>query len=241
MAPIIYHGTPMTPAAALQAIMPGRAACVSFFRPDNLEALLAICPQLMFRSRRIQLLDEGPARRARMGRVRSTCLVARLLSVAGAADLPAGSLGDHARQSWSAIAVQRWPVKRLAIRTFAWRPCLAHGRLHKSTGAPVRSFSSRLHRMDRRSKEAPGRVLGLPPRDGQGCRAHGQSMAPAAHVARDSGCFRLPIHQRRQHEPGAEWASIPGQYGSARHLGSLSNRSVGRAAGLCRQIGGEAP
>ena len=44
----VYHGTPMTPRAALNSIMPGRAACVSCYRPDDLEALLAICPQVMF-------------------------------------------------------------------------------------------------------------------------------------------------------------------------------------------------
>lgn len=30
--PTIFHGTPLTPRAALQALLPGRAACVSFWR-----------------------------------------------------------------------------------------------------------------------------------------------------------------------------------------------------------------
>ena len=32
--PTIYHGTPMTPRAALLDVLAGRAACVSFWRPD---------------------------------------------------------------------------------------------------------------------------------------------------------------------------------------------------------------
>lgn len=46
---IIHHGTPMTPRAALLAVLPGRAACVSFARPDDVEAVEAVCPRIMFR------------------------------------------------------------------------------------------------------------------------------------------------------------------------------------------------
>lgn len=44
---VIYHGTPVTPNAAFDAIMPGRAACVSFFRPDQINRASALCPKLM--------------------------------------------------------------------------------------------------------------------------------------------------------------------------------------------------
>ena len=49
MNPVIYHGTPMTPRAALLSVCKGRAMCVSFFRPDDVEAVEAISPDIMFR------------------------------------------------------------------------------------------------------------------------------------------------------------------------------------------------
>ena len=44
---IIYHGTPMTPRAALLDVCDGRAMCVSFYRPDDVEAVEAISPAIM--------------------------------------------------------------------------------------------------------------------------------------------------------------------------------------------------
>lgn len=35
LAPIIYHGTPMTPKPAFRKVMLGRAVCVSYYRPDQ--------------------------------------------------------------------------------------------------------------------------------------------------------------------------------------------------------------
>ncbi len=52
-AKVIYHGTPLTPRAALLDVLPGRAGCVSFFRPDDTEAVEAVCPRVMFRQRGI--------------------------------------------------------------------------------------------------------------------------------------------------------------------------------------------
>lgn len=37
----IYHGTPMTPRAALRAVGAGRGLCVSFFRPDDIRRAVA--------------------------------------------------------------------------------------------------------------------------------------------------------------------------------------------------------
>jgi hypothetical protein len=48
MAPTIYHGTPMTPRAALEAVLRGRGACVSFYRPDDVVAVEAVCPFIMY-------------------------------------------------------------------------------------------------------------------------------------------------------------------------------------------------
>lgn len=47
MMPTAYHGTPMNPDAALRDVMPGRAGCVSFYRPEDLAPILETCPQVM--------------------------------------------------------------------------------------------------------------------------------------------------------------------------------------------------
>lgn len=44
---LVYHGTPLTPRAALLA-MEGRAFCVSFFRPDNADDVESIAPFVMY-------------------------------------------------------------------------------------------------------------------------------------------------------------------------------------------------
>ncbi len=48
--PIIYHGTPLTPRSALLDVCNGRAMCVSFWRPDDVEVVEAISPASMFDS-----------------------------------------------------------------------------------------------------------------------------------------------------------------------------------------------
>jgi hypothetical protein len=45
---IIHHGTPMTPRAALLEVCVGRAMCVSFYRPDDVDAVEAISPAIMY-------------------------------------------------------------------------------------------------------------------------------------------------------------------------------------------------
>lgn len=46
--PTIYHGTPITPRAALLDIGAGRAMCVSFFRPDDVDVVEAVSPAVMY-------------------------------------------------------------------------------------------------------------------------------------------------------------------------------------------------
>jgi hypothetical protein len=43
----VYHGTPLTPAPALAAAA-GRSFCVSYFRPDSVEAVEAMAPHIMY-------------------------------------------------------------------------------------------------------------------------------------------------------------------------------------------------
>lgn len=44
---LVYHGTPLTPRSALMAVA-GRAFCVSYFRPDNVEDVERIAPFIMY-------------------------------------------------------------------------------------------------------------------------------------------------------------------------------------------------
>lgn len=43
-----YHGTPLTPTAAFNAGMHGRGACISFFRPDQVELAEQVCPHIFY-------------------------------------------------------------------------------------------------------------------------------------------------------------------------------------------------
>ena len=65
---IIYHGTPITPRSALLEVCKGRAMCVSFFRPDDVEAVEAISPAVMFRQRSIFNVEGGTTQRRGVGR-----------------------------------------------------------------------------------------------------------------------------------------------------------------------------
>lgn len=205
--PVIYHGTPLTPRAAFNSVMPGRAACVSFFRPDDLEAVLAVCPQAMFRPRGVQLLDAGDARRSRMGRGRPSTVVAGLLRLAGTEPVSSGAVGDHAGQSCGADPAQRWASERLAIRGSRGAG-LAYGRACRETGEAVRSISPCLCRVDRRSETRAGGLRGLLSQDGRGCQADGQHVAPAAYATRHPRRSGVSVHQRGQHLAGAERASL---------------------------------
>lgn len=199
----IYHGTPMTPRAALNAVLPGRGGCISFYRPDDLEAVLAVCPQVMFRPRGVQLLDGGNARREGMGRGRPSSLVVSLLRLAGTDPVHAGTMGDHARQSSGAIPAQRRVAQRLALRG-SGRACLAYGRADRAAGKTVRPALTGLHRLDRRPEAGTSGMRRLPSQDGRGCSVDGQPVAPAAYAARNSRRMGLPLYQRGQHVSGAE-------------------------------------
>lgn len=201
--PVIYHGTPLTPRAALEAVMPGRAACVSFFRPDDLEAVLAVCPQVMFRPWSLFLLDAGHACREGMGRGRPSSVVERLLQMVGAGAVSPGAMGDHAGQPGGAFPAQRRASERLAV----WRSGLAgmaHGWVDREACSPLREVSPRLPRLDRRSEERASGMRRLSSQDGGSRPADGQYLAPAAHAAGNSRGLRLSVPQRRQHLTCAE-------------------------------------
>lgn len=208
MSPTIYHGTPMTPRAALTAVMTGRAGCVSFYRPDDLEALLAVSPQLMFRPRRVLSLDGSDAGRWRMVRRRQAGLVEGLLPMARADAFPTWAMGNPARQSWRTVADQRWLVERLAVWALERCAGLAHGRTNRAVIETVRQIRPRLHRLGWSSQAGAGRLSIVPSSYGRRGDGPRQRMATASYAARGRGCFRVSLHQRGQHFARTEWVAL---------------------------------
>lgn len=44
----VYHGTPMTPIPALEAVLPGRGVCIPFARPESAQYVEPICDDRMY-------------------------------------------------------------------------------------------------------------------------------------------------------------------------------------------------
>lgn len=203
----IYHGTPLTPRAALIDVLTGRAACVSFFRPDDVEAVEAVAPLVMFRQRRLQLLDAGHRRRSGVG---TGPRLASVLRLAGATSLLARTLGGHSGLAGCAIAAERRSAERVALRSTG-RSAVAHGWAYRSARPSLRTLRPGLSRLgwrSERSEDAGGGLRILSAADGRGRGFPRQPMAGAAHDARRAGRASLPLRQRRQHEPRAERTSL---------------------------------
>ena len=202
MGATIYHGTPLTPRAALLEVCTGRAMCVSFYRPDDVEAVEAISPAIMFRQRRVLVLEAGHAKRARVGA--GSRLVA-LFRVAGTAFVSSRKVGCHSRYAGCAIAAQRCTAERLAI----WAEgcaALAHGRADRAAVAAVRTIRPSVSWLDRRGQG--DRLPCVSGTDAPGRSGFRQSVAGYSHDARNGGGLRLPICQRGQHIAGAERMAI---------------------------------
>jgi len=199
---VIYHGTPMTPRAALLDVLTGRAGCVSFFRPDDVEAVEAVCPLIMFRQRRVFILDGSAAAWRGMGRQASR--LDSVLPLAGASIARRGSVGGHPRHAGSAVPAQRQPVGRLALRHNAGRPALAYGRTAGSSRAPLRTVRQGRAWMDWRSEAGARGLRPLSAAHGRGRQDVRQPLAQHAHDARHQSGLRLPIHQRGRHVASTE-------------------------------------
>jgi hypothetical protein len=196
----IYHGTPMTPRDALLSVCAGRAMCISFYRPDDVEAVEAISPAIMFRQRRVLILASRTSAGRGMGRASR---LAALLRVAGASPVSSGQMGDHPRYAGSAFPAQRCAPERLALWAEGRTP-LAHGRTHRTAPAAVRAIRPRVLGMDR----AEGRLAGLSRAHGRGGSGLGQSLASHSHDARNGGGLRLPVPQRGQHLTRTERVAV---------------------------------
>ena len=231
MMAVIYHGTPLTPRAALMDVCAGRAMCVSFYRPDDVEVVEAISPAIMFRQWRVQLLATVIASRTGMG---SGSRLGAILSLAGTPSVSSRPVGRHSRHARRAIPAQRCTAQRLAFRAEG-RAALAHGRPDRALGQAMRPLRAGLSWLGRRDEGRSGCGLRrLPQAHGRGFQTVRQSMAGHSHDARNSGGAGLSIRQRRQHEPCAERMAVRFTDGRT------SRRQVAGTAGLCRQIGGQA-
>lgn len=202
--PVIHHGTPLTPRAALLDVCRGRAMCVSFFRPDDTEVVEAISPAIMFRQWCFLFLDAGYACRRGMGR---GSRLEPLLRLAGNKTVPSGPMGGHPRQSRRPVADQRRSAERLAV----WPEgcaALAHGRADRATGATVRAARPGMSWMDRPPEERACGLRRLPSPDGRSGPAVRQSLAGHPHDARGGGRARLSLRQRGQHQPCPERVAV---------------------------------
>jgi len=199
---IIYHGTPLTPRAALLEVCTGRAMCVSFFRPDDVEAVEAISPDIMFRQWRVFYVESGAETRRGMGRKMGLVGLFRLVR---ASSVSPRQVGGCPRYAGSSKPAQRRIVAGLAVRSKGCAP-LAHGRANRTAAGPLQQMGSRLPWMDGGGKASrPARVSRPHGGSGQG---FGKLMARFAHDARDQGSFRLSVRQRGRDNTGTERVAL---------------------------------
>lgn len=196
--PIIYHGTPMTPRAALHQ-MAGRAFCVSFYRPDDVEVVEAISPAVMFRQWRVFILASRIKSWSGLGRGSG---LATILQMAGAS-ITNRALGSNTRQPRRAFTDQRWIAKRLALWSMG-RTALAHGQSDRSLATALRQIRAGLLGMDGTGQRFHSWLRGMVSTHGRGCKHDGQSMAQHSYDARSNGCARVSFSQCGQHQPSAE-------------------------------------
>lgn len=234
---IIHHGTPITPREALLSVCAGRATCVSFWRPDDAEAVEAISPTIMFRQRRLFRVDGGHEAR---GRVVHPRRLDTLFPVVGATPFLARSLGCHTGCARRAVPAQRQPASRVAVRSIEGRSALAHGWSDRSASQPVRPIRSGLPRLDRASEARAGGMRRVSAAHGRSGRRARQSLARPAYDARDEGGLRLSIRVGGQHVARAERPSLRLARSSIRPADRRPAGAMGRKAALCRQTGAQA-
>jgi hypothetical protein len=199
---IIYHGTPITPRSALLEVCKGRAMCVSFFRPDDVEAVEAISPAVMFRQRSLFNVEGGTTQRRGVGRALG---LVGLLWVARTSLVPSGSLGGCSRYARRTEPAQRCTSSAMAVWSEG-RTALAHGWTYRTPSTLVQSVGSGLHIVDgqRKAPRSP-RVSRAHGRSGQGFR---KSLACYSHDARPEGGLGLPILQCRRDNAGSERVAV---------------------------------
>ena len=199
---VIYHGTPMTPRAALLDVCRGRAMCVSFFRPDDVEAVEAISPAIMFRQRCVLDVESGATSGARVGRKMG---LVRLFRMVGASPVPSRALGCNPRYAGGTLPAQRCTYQSMAVWPKRVAP-LAYGRPNRAPFKAVRQIRPCVAWVDRAGQAL--RQAGVPQAHGRGRSRLRQSLASDPHDAWDQGGMGLPFHQRRRNDFSSEWMEI---------------------------------
>ena len=202
MQPVIYHGTPMTPRAALQQ-MAGRAFCVSFYRPDDVEVVEAISPAVMFRQWRVLILASRIKSWSGLGRGSG---LESVLQMAGAS-IAGRTLGSNTRQPRRTVTDQRWITERLAFRSMG-RTALAYGQSDRSPIKALRQIRACMLGLDGPRERFHSWLRGMVSAHERGCQHFWQSMAQHSHDAWRNGCARVSLSQCRQHQPSAERTSV---------------------------------
>lgn len=228
--PTVYHGTPLTPRAALLDVCTGRAMCVSFYRPDDVDAVEEISPAIMYDNGAFSFWQQALREGKEWAEDRDWT---PFLSLAGNTLIPSGTLGSHPGHAGRAVPAQRCTAQRLAVWAEG-RAALAHGWVDRSLGAVVRALRARLPRMGGRDEGRSSRGLRcFPQAHGRGCSLPRQPLAGHPHDARNGCCPRLSVPQRGQHKSGTERVAV--RFPDGR---SLRGPMAG-TPGLCRQIRGE--
>lgn len=235
-APTIYHGTPITPTAAFEAIMPGRAACISYGTPTDWDRADRLCPFVM--------IDNGAFKFWNQAR-------------------KAGREWDEERRDWSPY--YNWLEPRLfhpgrwaVIPDIPAAPSQLNDALlaewpHGQKGAPLFHMDGPVHRLGRLCDQYDRVCLGWighPKREPVGCDAYRRKMDeiaalfgnrwPVIHMMRGVAVARdYPFRQRRQYQPRTEWTSLSRRLSAIRFLRSDTIRPMGGPSPLRRPLGGE--
>lgn len=218
---IIYHGTPLTPRSALLNVGEGRAMCVSFFRPDDVEVVQAISPAIMFRQWGIFILEAGPKTWAGVGERQGLEPLFRLV---GTEIVLAGALGGNSRHAGGSKPAQRRPLGGVAFWA-ARSSIVPHGCANRAPIEALRQIRPSVSRLDRTGEEY--RLPRVSSPHGRGGPRPWVEMAYSSHDAGDGNRSFVSIHKRRQHKSGAKWSSL------RQPIGRHAWRSVAREAGLC--------
>lgn len=200
--PTIYHGTPLTPRPALEALAGGRAMCVSFWTPSDVEAVEALSPDIMFRQRRVLGVAGGVEAR---GAVVHSPRLEAILQLVGNTAVHARPVGSDPRCTRRAIPAQRFTSAGMAVWPIEGRAFVAHGRPDRTLDAIMRAVRQGLHRVDG-TRPSWMRSL-VPPHGRSGCD-DGESLARPSYDARGFGCAGIPICQRRRYQRRAERVAL---------------------------------
>jgi|GEM_PF-6970753 len=219
---LIHHGTPLTPRAALLEVCGGRAMCVSFFRPDDVDAVEEISPAVMYDNGAFSFWMQALRAGQEWAGDRDWM---PFLSLARTTPVPPWPVGGDPRHAGGTQPAQRQLAIGLAIWLLKRGAAVAHGWPYRAPRQVVRAVQQSRTGVDRRSQEGACGLRRISQAHGRSGGLVWQRLATDPHDARNGCSVRLSVPQRGQHQPRAERLAL--RYG-ARLRGSL-----GREAGLC--------